>query len=267
MLPASLPPLTTTCSCRLLCRPTPVEPFSCCLLCRPTPVEPCSNYLLCRPTPVEPCSHCLLCRPTPVEPCSHCLLCGPTPVEPCSRCLPHKLNPAEPCSQHLHCKPTPAEPYPLGSSLSLSLPSHTTGTLAAAQLGAEQAVPQVLATLHAGTITLSGSRHRTSPISPTQPFSQATIHTSSYSAGALTISLWVYQPCAVTTQMMSTLKAACATAASQLGPSSSHFAPLSGTIPSTPAKFITAAAAGEFVDFNELLHAIEVNRGRSQPCA
>ena len=125
---------------------------------------------------MEPCSHCLLCRPTPVEPCSHCLLCRPTPVEPCSHCLPHKLNPAEPCSQHLHCKPTPAEPYPLGSSLSLSLPSHTTGTLAAAQLGAEQAVPQVLATLHAGTITLSGSRHRTSPISPTQPLSSHHTH-------------------------------------------------------------------------------------------
>ena len=63
---------------------------------------------------------------------------------------------------------------------------------------------------------------------------------------------------------MSTLQAVLAAhmaAASQPGPSSPLFSPLSGTIPAIPTKFIRAAATGEFVDFNELLHAIEVDSG------
>lgn len=37
--------------------------------------------------------------------------------------------------------------------------------------------------------------------------------------------------------------------------------PSRGTIPTILAKFTTAAVAGEFVDFNELLHAIDVDSG------
>ena len=44
-----------------------------------------------------------------------------------------------------------------------------------------------------------------------------------------------------------------------------QFAPLSGTIPTIPSKFATAAAAGEFVDFCELLHAVEVEGGEEAP--
>ena len=34
-------------------------------------------------------------------------------------------------------------------------------------------------------------------------------------------------------------------------------APYSGLIPTITARFATAATSGEFVDFNELLHALE----------
>ena len=34
-------------------------------------------------------------------------------------------------------------------------------------------------------------------------------------------------------------------------------APYSGSIPTIPARFATAATSGAFVDFNELLHALE----------
>ncbi len=42
-------------------------------------------------------------------------------------------------------------------------------------------------------------------------------------------------------------------------------APLNSHLPPMPAKFMAAAAAGEFVDFNELLHAIEVDSGEEPP--
>ena len=61
---------------------------------------------------------------------------------------------------------------------------------------------------------------------------------------------------------MSTLQAVRAAADGQLGPSSFHFAPLSGTILTIPDKFITRLLLlMEIVDFIELLHAIEVDSG------
>jgi len=156
----------------------------------------------------------------------------------------------------------PSGASPPSSSLTLPLPYHPTGTLnlqqiaqQAAQAAAEQAVAQVF--------TQSPSQAQgTGPLpSALHNLPQATIHTS---AAAPTNTSWVYQPPAATTLTMSTLQtalAARAAAAGQPGPSSPLFAPLSGTIPTIPAKFTTAAASGEFVDFNELLHAIEVNSG------
>ncbi len=44
-----------------------------------------------------------------------------------------------------------------------------------------------------------------------------------------------------------------------------QLAPLGGTIPAIPAKFSSQAAAGEFVDFNELLHAIDSDSGDEPP--
>ena len=44
-----------------------------------------------------------------------------------------------------------------------------------------------------------------------------------------------------------------------------QLAPFSGAIPSIPNRFATAAATGEFVDFNELLHVLEVDGGEEPP--
>ena len=127
----------------------------------------------------------------------------------------------------------------------------------AAQLAAEQAVARVLAlpSHPQGLLPLPAALHN---------LSQSASLTSPHSSTVPTTVAGAYQPPAATTETISSLQAALATRAAaptQPGPSSIHLAPLSGTIPTIPAKFITAAAAGEFVDFNELLHAIEVDSG------
>ena len=48
-------------------------------------------------------------------------------------------------------------------------------------------------------------------------------------------------------------------------PPLSQLAPFSGAIPSIPPRFATAASAGEFVDFNELLHTLELEGTEETP--
>ena len=91
------------------------------------------------------------------------------------------------------------------------------------------------------------------PNPPTTPSCPAS-HTSPHSAIVPTTIARAFQPPA--TYTISSLQAALATRAAaptQPGPSNIYLTQLSGTIPTA-----------EFVDFNELLHAIEV--GRSQHC-
>ena len=116
----------------------------------------------------------------------------------------------------------------------------------AAQAAAQQAVAQATSQL------ASQSSHTPLPLQPTaQVLGQASSTSPS----------WVYQPPAAPAQTVTALQQALAARATAPGPSNLHFAPLSGTMPAIPAKFVSAAAAGEFIDFNELLHAIEVDSG------
>ena len=83
-----------------------------------------------------------------------------------------------------------------------------------------------------------------------------------------TTTTWVYQPPAAPAETVTALQAslaARAVAPGLAGTSSPHFASLSGNIPSIPSKYMAAAAAGEFVDFNELLHAIDAEGGEEPP--
>ena len=96
--------------------------------------------------------------------------------------------------------------------------------------------------------------------SPSQPqglvpflhnFSQPASHSSPHLATIPTTVAGAFQPPAATTETTSSLQAALAThaaAPTQPGPSNIYLAPLSGTIPTIPAKFITAAA-GELVEY------------------
>ena len=82
---------------------------------------------------------------------------------------------------------------------------------------------------------------------------------------AATTATWVYQPPAASAQAIAAMQSSLAAQAAAIclpRPSSPQFAPLSGTIPSIPAKFTAAAAAGEFV---ELLHAIDAEGGEEPP--
>ena len=75
---------------------------------------------------------------------------------------------------------------------------------------------------------------------------------------------WVYQPLAATPQQVLEIEStlvpsvqAALTAPSSLlaTPPLHQLAPFSGSIPSIPTRFATAAAGVEFINFNELLHA------------
>ena len=123
----------------------------------------------------------------------------------------------------------------------------------AAQLAAEQAVARFL--------TLSFQPQSLPPLpAALHNFSQPASHTSPHLVTVPATVAGVFQPPAATTETISCLQAALATRAAaptQPGPSNIYLAPLSGTIPTIPAKFVTAAAGGEFIDFNELLHALK----------
>ena len=99
----------------------------------------------------------------------------------------------------------------------------------------------------------------------TPPFIPAPTSTTVQPTATVTSSVsWVYQPPTAPVQTISALQTALAarTQFSSLpAPANLQFAPVSGTIPTIPAKFTTAAATGEFIDFNELLHAIDADSG------
>ena len=83
---------------------------------------------------------------------------------------------------------------------------------------------------------------------------------------------WAYQPPAATPQQVLDMQASLAPLTARTDPGSSlaipplpQLAPFSGSIPSIHPRFAATAAAGEFVDFNELLHALEVDWGEEPP--
>ena len=112
-----------------------------------------------------------------------------------------------------------------------------------------------------GHPTLPPSLH-SSHMSNTLP--QPTLPTTS-----TTVPTWLYQPPTATAQQVLNLQAltpaALPGAAPSLHSTIPHLAPLNGSIPAIPARFASAAAAGEFVDFNELLHALESDSGEEPP--
>ena len=84
-----------------------------------------------------------------------------------------------------------------------------------------------------------------------------------------TVPTWLYQPPTATAQQVLNLQAltpaALPGAAPSLHSTIPHLAPLNGSIPAIPARFASAAADGEFVDLNELLHALESDSGEEPP--
>ena len=77
----------------------------------------------------------------------------------------------------------------------------------------------------------------------------------------------VYQPLTSQEQTVAQLQAALTVAAGPPG-TSQHpqmFSPLCNTVPAIRGKLSAAAAAGEFVDFSELLHVIDSAKGGEEP--
>ena len=148
-----------------------------------------------------------------------------------------------------------------------------------AQQAAQEAAARVLfsfAAAHSQSLSLPG---------PEPPITGSPPQTLPPSLGGLPIGpptyatsstppTWVYQPPAATPQQVLDMRASLAppTTTARTDPGSSlaipplpQLAPFSGSIPSIPPRFAATAAAGEFVDFNELLHALEVDGGEEQP--
>ncbi len=73
----------------------------------------------------------------------------------------------------------------------------------------------------------------------------------------------LYQPPTASRQEIQTLQAALHPTPTQPLPVAPniHLAPQGSYLPTIPPKFVAAAAAGEFVDFSELLHALQVDSG------
>ena len=145
----------------------------------------------------------------------------------------------------------------------------------AAQNAAQYAVSQVLSWQASARFSAPPP---TTSVSP--PASQVSAPTAPPTQAAGTTPTWVYQPPTIlphhyaatfpashTTMAPLPTVAPPLTTALPLGPAVTlpQFAPLSGTIPTIPSKFATAAAAGEFVDFCELLRAVEVEGGEETP--
>ena len=179
--------------------------------------------------------------------------------------------------------PQPVAPPPL--LLATRSPGAVAGSAAAtwpqvdvqalAQQAAQQAAARVL--MHFTSPPPRPQPHNPQFPQPTLPPSLTSLPASvpgpTTGTATTTYPPWVYQPPAATPQqvlgMQSTLlPAQTATAApspSLTTPPLPQLAPFSGAIPSIPNRFATAAAAGEFVDFNELLHVLEVDGGEEPP--
>ena len=140
----------------------------------------------------------------------------------------------------------------------------------AAQHAAQYAVSQVLslqASAHPSVSFPTASLPPGPPVSV--PPAPPPAHYPPYASG--THPTWIYQPPTILPHRYATTLPAASQPPIMTAPPpppsgyTPTFAPLSGTIPTIPSKFATAAAAGEFVDFSELLHAVEVEGGEEAP--
>ena len=149
-----------------------------------------------------------------------------------------------------------------------------------AQQAAQQAAAQVLAHF-SGVPSAASAPPPPTPatlpsaagVLPPLLGSTAVTNSAAPSSSTTTSLSWVYQPPSLHPHQLPGLTAAApaaplpqvSAALPPAFPPLPQLAPFSGSIPSIPARFATAATAGEFIDFTELLHALDLEGTEETP--